>query len=85
MATHSSILAWRIPWTEEPAGLQFIGLQKVRPNLNRLIMHVHLVPYHIPVFTCKKETWVMVKPISFVCLFSEIIILCSSLSTSDKS
>ena len=29
MATHSSILAWRIPWTEEPAGLQSIGLQRV--------------------------------------------------------
>ena len=28
MATHSSILAWRIPWTEEPGGLQSIGLQK---------------------------------------------------------
>ena len=27
-ATHSSILAWRIPWTEEPGGLQPIGLQK---------------------------------------------------------
>ena len=29
MATHSSILAWRIPWTEEPDGLQSIGLQRV--------------------------------------------------------
>ena len=29
MATHSSILAWRIPWTEEPRGLQSIGLQRV--------------------------------------------------------
>ena len=28
MATHSSILAWRIPWTEEPGGLQTMGLQK---------------------------------------------------------
>ena len=28
MATHSSILAWRIPWTEEPGGLQSIGLQR---------------------------------------------------------
>ena len=28
MATHSSILAWEIPWTEEPGGLQSIGLQK---------------------------------------------------------
>ena len=29
MATHSSILAWEIPWTEEPSGLQSIGSQKV--------------------------------------------------------
>ena len=29
MATHSSILAWRIPWTEEPGELQPIGSQKV--------------------------------------------------------
>ena len=28
IATHSSILAWRIPWTEEPDGLLFIGLQR---------------------------------------------------------
>ena len=30
MATHSSILAWKIPWTEEPGRLQFMGLQKSR-------------------------------------------------------
>ena len=30
MATHSSNLAWRIPWTEEPGGLQSIGSQRVR-------------------------------------------------------
>ena len=30
MATHSSILAWRIPWTEETDGLQSTGLQRVR-------------------------------------------------------
>ena len=29
MATHCSILAWRIPWTEEPGGLQSMGLQRV--------------------------------------------------------
>ena len=28
MATRPSILAWRIPWTEEPGGLKFMGLQK---------------------------------------------------------
>ena len=32
MATHTSILAWRIPWTEEPGGLQFIRLQRVGHN-----------------------------------------------------
>ena len=30
MAAHSSILAWRIPWTEEPGGLQSVGSQRVR-------------------------------------------------------
>ena len=30
MATHSCMLAWRIPWTEEPGGLQSIGLQRIR-------------------------------------------------------
>ena len=30
MATHSSILAWEIPWTEEPGGLQSVGSQRVR-------------------------------------------------------
>ena len=32
MATHSSVLAWRIPWTEEPGGLQSIGAQRVGHN-----------------------------------------------------
>ena len=29
MATHSSVLAWRIPWTEEPGGLQSMGFQRI--------------------------------------------------------
>ena len=32
MAIHSSILAWRIPWAEEPDGLQFMGLQRIEHN-----------------------------------------------------
>ena len=32
METHSSILAWEIPWTEEPGGLQSMGSQRVRHN-----------------------------------------------------
>ena len=33
MATHSSILAWRIPWTKEPGGPQSMGLQRVRHDI----------------------------------------------------
>ena len=36
MATHSSILAWKIPWTEEPGGLQSIGSERVRNDSNDL-------------------------------------------------
>ena len=36
MVTHSSILAWRIPWTEEPGGLQSMGLQRVRHDWSDL-------------------------------------------------
>ena len=32
MATHSGILGWKIPWTEEPGGPQSMGLQRVGPN-----------------------------------------------------
>ena len=34
MATHSSILAWRIPWTEEPDGLELMGSKKSRTRLS---------------------------------------------------
>ena len=32
MATHSNILAWRIPWMEEPGGMQSMALQRVRKD-----------------------------------------------------
>ena len=32
MAAHSSVLAWKIPWTQEPGGLQSMGSQRVRHN-----------------------------------------------------
>ena len=42
MATYSTILAWRIPWTEQFRGLQFIGWQRVRHNWsNWACMHTH--------------------------------------------
>ena len=39
MATHSSILVWRIPWTEEPGRLQSIGSHKSQTLLKQLSMH----------------------------------------------
>ena len=41
MATHYSILAWRIPWTEELGGLQSRGLQQSR-GLKQLSTHAHI-------------------------------------------
>ena len=32
MTTHSSAFSWRIPWTEEPGGLQFTGSQRIGPD-----------------------------------------------------
>ena len=34
IATHSSILAWRVPWTEKPGGLQSMGVAKSRTQLS---------------------------------------------------
>ena len=38
MAIHSSVVAWRIPWTEEPGGLQSLGLQRVQDMTERLTL-----------------------------------------------
>ena len=46
MATHSSILAWRIPWTEKPGGLQSMGLQRVEHS--RAIEHAVYVVNNNP-------------------------------------
>ena len=41
MAPHSSTLAWRIPWTEEPGGLQSMGLLRVRHDLSDFTFTFH--------------------------------------------
>ena len=41
MATHSSTLAWRIPWTEEPDGLQSMGVTKSQTRLNNFSFTFH--------------------------------------------
>ena len=47
MATHSSILAWKIPWMEEPGSIQFMGLQRVRHNWATSLFN----------FTPRQEYW----------------------------
>ena len=68
MATHSSVLAWRIPWTEEPDGLQPIGSQRVRydwSNLARTHRNLWMWPYLETVFadvTRMRLSWMRVGP-----------------------
>ena len=38
MATHSTVLAWRIPWTQEPGGLQSMGSQRIRHNCSSVML-----------------------------------------------
>ena len=46
LPTYSSILAWRLPCTEEPSGLQSMGLQRVRQDWSKLSTRAHLFSYH---------------------------------------
>ena len=45
VATHSSILAWRIPWTEEPGRLQSMGSQRIRHETEQLSIHAYRHKY----------------------------------------
>ena len=45
MATHSRILPWRMPWTEELGGLQSMGSQRVRHNWATNTFHFHIIHY----------------------------------------
>ena len=54
VAIHSSILAWRIPWTEEPGGLQCMGLQRVWHDLetNTFSFHLHYHLHALDMYVC---------------------------------
>ena len=54
MATHSSILAWRSPWTEEPGELQSMGLQRVRHTFYTHT-HTHICVYSHPPTLLRKN------------------------------
>ena len=51
MATHSSIFAWRIPWTEEPGGLQSMKVQKNRTLLATKQLRRHSLQEPLPVLS----------------------------------
>ena len=52
MATYSSILAWRIPWTEEPGGLQPMGSQRVGHDWAANTLIESEIQYHCDYFGC---------------------------------
>ena len=58
MAIHSSILAWRIPWTEEPGGLQSTGLQRVGTTERLHFLAAQLVKNLPAVQELGFESWV---------------------------
>ena len=70
MTTHSSILVWRIPWTEEPGGLQSIGLLRVGHNWSDL---AHTLMKELPVegrsltLTCHGRPKASAQPSSHPC------------------
>ena len=57
MATHSSTLAWRIPWTAEPGGLQSMELQKV--GLGLVTEHAHMSSIHIYALVCHHNSVIL--------------------------
>ena len=55
MATHSSFLAWKIPWMEEPGGLQSVGLQRVgHDRVTNTCTSLHYLHYYF-LYTNKVE------------------------------
>ena len=50
MATHSSILAWEIPWTEEPGGLQSMQSQRVGYDLMTKQHHIYIYKYTVSIY-----------------------------------
>ena len=69
MATHSSTLAWKIPWTEEPGGLQYMGSQRVGHNWATSL--------HLQCTVILMLCWGNFSSIFFITKFLPSIILCS--------
>ena len=67
IATHSSIVAWRIPWTEEPGGLQSMGFQRVGTRL-KLLKHSTSQHAHYQLY-CPWLCWFSLLYISYSIIF----------------
>ena len=89
MATHSSILAWRIPWTEKPCGLQSMGLQRVihdwmtNTSTFHFFMFFFLFPGSFPAtYKLTKISFILkTKSLEFMLLFQAIAWFLFSFST----
>ena len=58
METHSSILVWKIPWTEGPGGLQSMGVTRSQTQLKQLSTHTHrILLSHKKEITLLRATW----------------------------
>ena len=74
MATHSSILAWRIPQTEDPGGLQTMGSQRVSDTTDRL---THVITLQCCVNLLYKEInqqYVYIYPLQFFLEHNEVLL-----------
>ena len=90
MAAHSSILAWRIPWTEEPGGLQSTASQRVGHNWVTLLTYLlnssywlffmHSVSLHSHLWDGLSLTWCWNKIIILICQHANKNILCCNFS-----
>ena len=69
LATQSSILAWRTPWTEEPGGLQSMGSQKVEYDLSNEHFHAFYNLAWVLLFLARVELWTFVTYWHLLCLF----------------
>ena len=66
MAAHSHILAWRISWTEEPGGLQSIGLQRVGQDWSELLLNVNASYFFVLILYLATLQNVLMRPSSFL-------------------
>ena len=69
LATQSSILAWRIPWTEEPGGLQSMGFQRVQYNLRNEYFYAFGNLAWVLLFLVGVELWTFIAYRHLLCLF----------------